>query len=226
MKLYSKISALGAVLVVATAFASADTLTLGSSTTNTFDNSAVVYGGYLLTDPGAVAAGTTSATFVANSGGIWKAPGGGSQYVSSAANTGPGDSPMTTLANGYYTFYSTFNLTDPTNDTGSIMVLADDTTDVYLNGHLLQAAAGGPNSTCQADQPNCVTPLSVPLADFVTGQNVFQFNVAQLALNATGLDFYGSISPSGVTPEPSTLMLLGTGLIGSAGALFRKMRAQ
>jgi PEP-CTERM motif len=47
--------------------------------------------------------------------------------------------------------------------------------------------------------------------------------VEQTGLSAEGLDFTATASTSPV-PEPSTLLMLGTGLVGSAGALFRRMR--
>jgi hypothetical protein len=56
------------------------------------------------------------------------------------------------------------------------------------------------------------------------GVHTLTFNVQQTKLVYEGLDFYGSIATGSPIPEPGTLMLLGTGLIGSAGTLMRRMR--
>jgi len=56
------------------------------------------------------------------------------------------------------------------------------------------------------------------------GIHTLEFDVQQTGLVYEGLDFYGSITSQSPVPEPGTLMLLGTGLIGSASTLMRRIR--
>src|SRR3979490_1741202 len=111
MKLYSKLSALGAVLVLTTAFASADTVTLGSygdSVVGTPSNTAVQYTGYNASVAPVVTTNNAPAgTFNIASGApsTWSPAGANSSWVSYNAGTGPTGSVI--APNGTYTYTTT-----------------------------------------------------------------------------------------------------------------------
>ena len=238
MQRHSKSYALGAVLVLSTAFASADVIQTGSYATGDPNlgnsNTPMVFvPGKSTNIPGFVSDGST----VAVPPGLWSGPIGGSTWVS-YGQTGPttpeGSQPGGIFApNGHYLFTTDFTL-DANATAYSFSVLADDTVEVFLDGnpaHLLVDFAPGLNGICQIDQPNCRDVLTINditnpngLNFLTAGTHELDFLVLQLGGHDLGVDFESSITTN-PTPEPSTLLLFGTGLIGAAGALFRKMRA-
>jgi hypothetical protein len=191
-------------------------------------NSALLYLGYnpATNSPCPVTAGCTVGsgnTLNIPTGGVWGGPVPGSSWVSftNSSPNGP-DTP----ANGTYTFATGFTATG--NETLTFTVYADDTTAIYLDGEIVpdedvMPAPPTPAPHCTAAEPNC------EMADLVTinvgdGVHTLFFAVDQDFDSAMGVDFSGNLAPT-PTPEPNSLMLLGTGLLGAAGILRRRVRA-
>ena len=230
MKIYSHLLTVSALVFGGIVSAHASPILLGSygsSAANPgFANSATLY------DSAASMVNTGSnATFNISAGSVWHAPIANSSFVSFSSQTGPTGTLV--APNGDYIYTSTFNISpSDVADLGTLTVLADDTVSVFLNNSLILQSGGpmGPNNSyahCSDTGPNCLTPFTFTFTGLAEGLNELTFDVKQVNGSSEGLDFAGSIDPTSANvPEPVSLVLFGTGMLGLVGLSRRYLAAR
>jgi hypothetical protein len=162
---------------------------------------------YTLVSAPAGASSTVATVSTAN--GNWYQPTGVPQWID-PSGSGDGAEPF-----GIFVYTTTFTIgagEDPSTAILNLNFAADDLVGILLNGNSVFGPGGSFSS---------LTALTVN-SGFQIGVNTLEFDVDNSGGGPTGLYVEASGSVTPVVPEPSSIALLGTGLLSVAGVARRK----